>query len=204
MVCSDSALHVCFDDEQSSNHAQGNWGGTLDQSSSLILSTNHPGCGGYSTGVRGYWRASSLAGPDDYNTNCVHVQANEVPLDDAMERFELEFGQNYKPEREPLQRRQGNASALRRRRGRRGDAPIAPSGTVDITGDPDALTDFFAHSITETYPDVPEATPVLHNGTLVAAKRGMLARRSIWGDIGHVFNVIHIFLFFIFIFKGMS
>lgn len=193
MVCSESVLHVCFDDEDFNNHAQESWGATLGKSDPLILATNHPGCGGYSTGIRGYWKASSFeAGPDDDNTNCVHVQANEVPLDDAMERFELEFGHNYNQEREPLQRRQGSAGALRRRRGRRGDAPIAPNGTVDITGDPDALTDFFAQSITETYPDVPEATPVLHNGTLVAAKRAMLSRRNWWDDFKNGISVIHL------------
>ena len=193
VVCGDSDIHVCFDDEESNSHAQRNWGDILGQSTPLILSTNHPGCGGHDIGVRGYWKASSFGvAPDDENTNCIHVEANEIPLDDAMDEFELVYGHNLNPNQEPLQRRQDNAGAIRRRSD---EAPIAPSETVDITRDPDALSDFFAQSINETYLDVPEATPVLHNGTVVAAKRAALSWSSFWHSVGNGISVIHHFYF---------
>lgn len=198
VICGDSELRVCFNNEGSNNHAQRNWGGILDQSTPLILSTNHPGCGGHDIGVRGYWKASYFGvGPDDENTNCIHVEANEIPLDDAMDQFELVYGHNLNPNQEPLQRRQDNIDVPRHRRGRRDgdDAPIAPSETVDITRDPDALSDFFAQSINETYPDVPEATPVLHNGTVLVAKRAALSWSSFWHSVGNGLNVIHHFYF---------
>lgn len=173
VTCSDSDnLKVCFTNKEAKDHARESWGNALGDSGSLVFSTNHPGCSGYSDGARGYWMASS-ADFRSGDSSCVHVNSTEVPLDEALDNFELEFGQNN--DTLPDQNTQQNES---------------PSATtVDITDDPEELAGFFQHPITETYPDVPETTPQLHNGTAVIPKRAVLYRRNIIDDIGNVINV---------------
>lgn len=175
MTCSDSGnLNVCFANKEAKDRARENWGNPLDGSGSLVFSTNHLECSGYNNGARGYWMASSA----DFgfgDNSCVHVHSTEVPLDEAMDNFELEFGQNNNTV--PDQDAQHSQST---------------SPTVDITDDPERLADFFfQYPITETYPDVPETAPLLHNGTAVpvTAKRAVLYRRNIFDDIGNAFNV---------------
>lgn len=164
---------MCFANKEAKDHARENWGNALDSSGSLVFSTDHPGCSGYNNGARGYWMASS-ADFGSSDNSCVHVNSTEVPLDEAMDNFELEFGQknNTVPDQDAQQSQ-------------------STSSTVDITDDPEQLADFFQYPITETYPDVPETTPLLHNGTAVTvtSKRAVLYRRNIFDEIGKAWNV---------------
>lgn len=146
----------------------------------LLLGTNHAGCGDYDIGMRAFWRVSSVGFGSRMNSRCTQVNATQMPLEDAMDQFELDFG-HYE---EPLQQR-AQRSSLRRR-----DDLIASDETVDITDDPDALADFFGEPITQTYPDVPEATPADYNGTVTPIeKRVMLQRRSFWSWISNAVEV---------------
>lgn len=164
---------MCFANEEAKDQARENWGNALNHSGSLVFSTNHPGCSGYSDGARAYWMASS-ADFGSGDNSCVHVNSAEVALDEAMEDFELEFGQNDNTVLDQdAQQSQGTAS------------------TVDITGDPVQLENFFQSPITETYPEGPGTAPLLHNGTAVpvTAKRAVLHRRNIIGDLRNLVNV---------------
>lgn len=133
--CSDKGLNICFASGLPLSDVSELW--KLADTSPLIFSSFFPGCGETDAGIRSYWKATGITLSQD---GCVHVAAAEVPIEEAMSDTELEWGSVAMDVTSPNNRRGINSVLL--------DDP-----KVDISDDPDALSDFFGIDIDEPLPD---------------------------------------------------
>lgn len=149
--CSAAGLAVHFSNAEAAKHARTQWHIGYRP---LVVSTHHVGCGAYDEGARSYWSVSAVK---FNNKHSAFLTASEVPLEKAIQDFDLEFRHSSLPTED-------NGSNGRR------SAETSSSASdprEDIADNTELLSYFFGTQITSDYPeDSPEATPVQYNGTV--------------------------------------
>lgn len=152
--CSAAGLTVRFRNTAAEKHAMAEWHLSRHP---LVVSTHHAGCGAYSKGVRSFWSVSAVKFDGERSA---FLSASEVPLEEAIQDFDLEFSQSSQPI--------GDAAPNSRRRG---VASSASDQREDIADNPEAMSYFFGTQIDGDYPENnPEATPVEYNGTVLGRR----------------------------------
>jgi hypothetical protein len=164
--CEVAGLAVRFRNTAAEKHAMTQW---HPGHHSLVVSTHNVGCGAYNKGVRSFWSVSAVKFDGKHSA---FLTASEVPLEEAIQDFDLEFSHSSQPigNNTPNSRRSGVTSSS------------ASDPRQDIADDPAALSSFFGTQIKSDYPEhSPETTPVEYNGTVVE-RRGIF---DIFEDIGN-------------------
>ena len=165
--CSGEGLDICFIDGFLHSDLQKLW--ILTDSTPLILSSYFPGCGNSEAGMRSFWRATGITvSPND--ERCVHVTAAEVLTEEAMSDAEVEWG-SVNMDASPA--------------GNRRDT-LAWEPTVDISDDPDALSEFFGFNIDDTAPgnDEEDLEEIDEDGSNDDPKRSIVQKRGVidWAE----------------------
>lgn len=173
--CSGPGLDICFADGIPFDITS--W--ESSDMSPVIFSSFFPGCGKTDAGIRSYWRAAGVILSQD--GNCVHVEASEVDIKDAMSETGVEWGSV-------------TMDATNNRRA----APDDPK--VDISNNQQALEEFFGVEIQDSEQDDEEDTGKTDQDGSHCDRRRSIQKRWSWNPIEALTNVVHV----CYSFKSMS